>query len=66
LGEPTPELTLALSDATGRTAYETKVRFDAGELKRRFEWPQLPAGMYVLRVLHPDGAVRLPVVIQRH
>ncbi len=64
-GEPTAEVAFVLVDATGRLLHQSRADFSAGELKQRFDLPDLPGGRYTLLVRRGESVVPVAISIQR-
>lgn len=64
-GDARDELEFVLYNAIGQLQKREIADFGTGELKRNFDFSQLPAGMYTLQIRSGASAMQVKVVIQR-
>ncbi|MBX2890628.1 MAG: PKD domain-containing protein [Saprospiraceae bacterium] len=64
-GEATEDIEIALYDLEGKMLHREIANFKTGMLTRQFDYPELPSGLYLLRISAGQRASMLKMVIQQ-
>jgi PKD repeat protein len=65
IGKSEASLEFALFNNLGQLAHSEIVDFSSGTLSKRFDFSQLPAGPYTLRIKSKDAAIYEKIILQR-